>query len=241
MIITAQLFFNELDLLELNCRNLEGHVDAHVIVEARTTFTGLPKPLNFALNAARFSGLPIIYREIELDPKAESPWHREGESHRKLHEIVKTIDPEIAIWSDADELVDPAAIGLFREHGGEVMTLDMDHLVYFFDRVRPDIRDINGKIAYFLKGRANQPWRGETHWPTIYQAGWHMEYMGHREILADKLGAISHATEEGCIEMRRRVIAGERPGLEQAIEYPFEKLPEYVRNHPLDYARYFNL
>ena len=45
MIITAQLFFNELDLLEINANNLKGQVDAHVIVEATTTFTGLPKPL----------------------------------------------------------------------------------------------------------------------------------------------------------------------------------------------------
>ena len=131
-------------------------------------------------------------------------------------------------------------IPLFRKHGGEVMTLDMDHLVYYFDRIRPDIRDINAKIAYFMKGRANQPWRGETHWPTIYEAGWHMEYMGHRSVLAEKLAAISHATEEGCVEMRRRVLEGERPGLEQAVAYPFEKLPEYVRANPKIYAENFH-
>ncbi len=239
MIITAQLFFNELSLLELNARNLAGHVDAHVIVEARTTFTGQPKPLYFEDNRERFRGLNIIHKVIDLDPKAESPWHREGESHKKLLEVVREVKPDIVIWSDADELVSPEAIKLFPSVQSEVATLDMDHLIFFFDRYRPDVRDHNGKIAYFMPSRPNQPWRGETHWPVIYEAGWHLEYMGGRDHLAAKLAAISHATEEGCIEMRRRVLEGECPGLEVAVPYPTEKLPLYVQNNLGLYAHNF--
>lgn len=240
MIITAQLFFNELELLELNCRNLAGAVDAHVIVEARTTFTGLPKPLHFEENKERFRGLNIIHEVIELDPRAESAWHREGESHQKLLAAVKKVAPEIVIWSDADELMDPACIGIFKANGGECMTLEMDHLIYYFDRVRPDIKDQNGKIAYFMAGRPNQPWRGETHWPLIYEAGWHLEYMGQRDHLAAKLAAISHAPEEGCVEMRRRVLEGERPGIDATVHYPLTKLPLYVQNNPGLYAHHFS-
>lgn len=239
MIITAQLFFNEVDLLRLNCLNLAGHVDAHVIVEARTTFTGQPKPLYFEENKERFRGLKIIHEVIDLDPNAASPWDREGESHRKLLAVVKKVNPEIVIWSDADELTSPESISLFRKHGGECMTLEMDHIIFYFDRIRPDVKDRNGKIAYFLPGRANQPWRGETHWPVIYDAGWHLEYMGDRDHLAAKLAAISHATEEGCIEMRQRVLEGERPGLSQTVEYPITKLPLYVQNNRQLYSRYF--
>jgi len=240
MIITAQLFFNELDLIEINANNLRGHVDAHVIVEARTTFTGLPKPLYFEENKERFAGLPIIHRVIELDPKAESPWHREGESHKKLLEVVREVDPEIAIWSDADELTRPEAIPLFKKHGGECMTLDMEHLIFFADRRRPDIRDHNGKIAYFLKGRANQPWRGETHWPFIYEAGWHFEYMGGAIRLSEKLAAISHATEEGCINMRQQVVNGAMPGLEQTVDYPLDQLPTYLLQNREKYSHLFS-
>lgn len=239
MIVTAQLFFNEVDLLRLNCLNLAGKVDAHVIVEARTTFTGLPKPLYFEENREKFTGLNIIHEVIDLDPTAESPWHREGESHKKLLEVVKKVNPEVVIWSDADELTDPACIDIFKEVGGECMTLEIDHLIYYFDRVRSDIKDKSGKIAYFLKGRANQPWRGETHWPIIYEAGWHMEYMGNRQHLADKLAATSHGIEEACIEMRKRVLEGERPGLNQTIYYPTKKLPRYVQDNLALYSPYF--
>lgn len=240
MIITAQLFFNEVDLLHLNCLNLAGHVDAHVIVEARTTFTGIPKPLYFDENKARFVGLPIIHHVIDLDLGAASPWDREAESHRKLLAAVRQVNPDIVIWSDADELVDPQSIEVFKAHGGECMTLEMDHLIFYFDRIRPDIKDTNGKIAYFLPGRANQPWRGETHWPIIHEAGWHLEYMGGRDHLAAKLAAISHATEEGCIDMRRKVLEGDKPGLSQTVAYPVEKLPLYVRNNLALYKNYFS-
>lgn len=239
MIITAQLFFNELDLLELNCRNLAGVVDAHVIVEARTTFTGIPKPLHFEENKARFHGFNIIHHVIDLDMGAASAWDREAESHRKLLAAVRQVNPEIVIWSDADELMDPACIDIFKANGGECMTLEMDHLIFYFDRIRPDIKDTNGKIAYFIPGRPNQPWRGETHWPIIHEAGWHLEYMGPRERLADKLAAISHATEEGCIDMRQRVLEGEKPGLSQTVAYPLKKLPLYVQKNLGLYAHNF--
>lgn len=240
MIITAQLFFNELDLLEINCHNLRGVVDAHVIVEARTTFTGKHKPLWFAENKSRFREFKIIHKVIDLDPAAENPWHREGESHKKLNEFVKEVNPEIVIWSDADELTRPECVDLFRGLGSEVATLEMDHLIYYFDRIRPDIRDQNGKIAYFIPGRANQPWRGETNWPIIYEAGWHFEYMGERPHLMAKLGATSHALEEGAVSMRAAVQAGERPGLQLTTPYPRDKLPAYVLDNHNKFKSYFS-
>ena len=55
MIVCAMPFLNELDLIEIKFRELAGVVDLFVIVESPLTFTGLPKPLVFAENKARFA------------------------------------------------------------------------------------------------------------------------------------------------------------------------------------------
>lgn len=239
MIITASLFFNELELLELKCRTLAGIVDAHVIVESPLTFTGQPKPLHFANNRARFREWNVISSVIDLPAEAESAWHREGASHRLLLQAVKPLQPEIVIWSDTDEIARPDAVERFRKVGREVATLEMDHVNFYFNRHREDVKDQNGKIAYFDKNREHQPWRGETQWPILKDAGWHFEYFGQREILLAKLAATSHASEPGGLEMHRQVGLGERPGMEKSVTYPMEKLPLYVQQNPERYADSF--
>ena len=49
------IFSNELDLLEIRWRELNSYVTKFVILEANTTFTGIPKPLFFASNRDRFA------------------------------------------------------------------------------------------------------------------------------------------------------------------------------------------
>lgn len=53
--IDVVTFFNEFDMLEARLRLLDAHVDAFVIIEANHTFSGLPKPWNFDVQAARFA------------------------------------------------------------------------------------------------------------------------------------------------------------------------------------------
>ena len=227
MIVTASLFFNELDLLELRCHTLKGIVDAHVIIEATTTFTGKPKRLIYGETRERFSDFPIIHEVVELPSVVDSPWDREHASHAYLLHAVKRIDPEIVIWSDADELARPDTVDRFKALKTECATLDLDHLIYFADRIRPDIRDLNPKIGYFDRDCYHQPWRGQTHWPVLDDAGWHFEYMGSRENLMAKLEAISHAPEEGCQAMRAAIARGDYPGFNRTVPYPRSALPIY--------------
>lgn len=239
MIVTAQPFFNELDLLEIKCRELAGVVDAHVVVEATTTFTGIPKPLHFAENKARFAAFPIAHVVVELPAVAASPWEREGAQYRAVLDAVRIIGPEIAMWVDADEVPRADTVERFRSAKTATMTLDMDHMLFFFDRVDVSQRWTNGKIGYFDRTAPHQPWRGETHWPVLPNAGWHFEYFGRREELMAKLGAVSHAPEPGCQDMRRRVGEGELPGLERTERYPTERLPACVREHSQRFAGQF--
>ena len=233
MIITAQPFFNELDMLEIKCRELAGIVDAHVILEATHTYTGLPKPLHFAENRARFAQWPILHYVSNLHEADEiaEPWDREFLQRRELLEIVRQINPELVIWCDADEIPRRDTVSRFRERGLRVMTLDMDQLIFFFDRLDTRYRCTEAKIGRWDPSCTMQPWRGETFWPVLEDAGWHFEFFGDRETLMAKLWATSHATEEGGAMMRAEIERGDLPGLEKAVPYPAWKLPAFVREN----------
>lgn len=238
-IVTAQPFFNELDLLELKVRELEGVVDAHVIVESGLTFTGLRKPLHFLDNAGRFTGIPIFHRAIDLPHEAPSPWDREGATHRALLEVVREIEPEIVIWVDADELPRRSTVERFLELGVQTATLDMDVLLFGFDRLDLQERWRKATISRWHPGIQRQPGRGETGHPVLEDAGWHLEYFGRDLELGAKMLATSHAPEVGAEDMRRRLAAGELPGIERTVRYPDALLPRDVQLHRGRYARHF--
>ena len=69
-IIDTFLFFNELDLLDIRLKVLHKYVDFFLIVEARQTFSGKPKPLFYQENKNRFSRFKdkIIHYVIEDTP-----------------------------------------------------------------------------------------------------------------------------------------------------------------------------
>ncbi len=230
MIITAQPFFNELDLLEIKCRELEGIVDLHVVVEAPMTYTGIPKPLHFAENKARFAQWPIHHVVAELQQTANSPWDRERRQHEFVRSTVAKLRPEIAMFLDADELPKFDTVNRFRRAKKNAMHIDMDWITFFFDRICfPDPNDSWG------------PWRGdeldENPATVLANAGWHFDYFNFGDqFLVDKLKAISHAADEGGDSMLKAVQAGGFPGIERTVAYLLEKLPRCVRENRQRYA-----
>lgn len=226
MIITAQPFFNELDLLEIKCRELEGVVDLHVVVEARRTFTGLVKPLFFSDNKARFERFPILHKVVDLPDVADSPWEREQFQYECVREEVRRLQPSIAMFLDTDECPRKDVVGRFKEMGIPVATLEMDQLLFSFDRMDSTCKWTNGKICHYEPSMTI--WRGFEA-PILPDAGWHFEYFGGREVLMQKLNAFSHAPEEGVRNMRKLLENGELPGWERTIPYPKEKLPECLK------------
>lgn len=232
MIVTAQPFFNELDLLEIKCRELEGVVDAHIIVESRLTFTGIPKPLHFADNKDRFRGLPIVHVVVDLPPVMPSAWHREHIVHKEILAAVRAFDPQIVIWGDVDEVPRRDVVERFLASGLRTVTLDLDRILFYFDRYDPSDRPTASRMGYFERGRDHQPWRGEKY-PEIPTAGWHFQYFpfGRKEHLIDKLLATSHAIEDDDVSIwstRRQVREGKLPGLERTVPYPLESLPPFI-------------
>jgi beta-1,4-mannosyl-glycoprotein beta-1,4-N-acetylglucosaminyltransferase len=226
MIITASPFFNELDLLEVKLYELQGEVDAHVIVESELTFTGLKKPLFFWENRKRFEQFKIEHFVCNLPPRAESPWVREQIQYQTVRDAVLSINPAIVLWVDADEIPKAGTVARFLETGNETMTLEMDMLLFYFDRIDVTQKWHNGKIGRYNPKVSEQPWRGQTNHPILKDSGWHCEFFGGKDHLAAKLRAVSHAPEEGCRNMLRLVESGRLPGIERTEHYPTEKRPK---------------
>lgn len=228
MIITAQPFLNELDLLSIKLTELEGEVDAHIIVEADRTFTGEPKRMFFAENADHFKRWNVIYRSLSPPEKADSPWVRERMQYDFLRSVVAEVSPEICMWLDADEIPKRGTVNRFRESGERSMTLGMDFLMYDFSHHLEGRVWMNGKIGYYGKEQP-QLWRGSEGLPTMLNAGWHCEYFGGREVATLKCNATSHACEPESAPFRQAVEAGECPGIEGCKDYPIERWPVLAR------------
>ncbi len=113
---------------------------------------------------------------------------------------------------------------------GRAHTLEMDHMLFYFDRADVTQKWGNAKVQVY-DPTGDQPWRGTEGCPVIRDAGWHFEYFGGRSELMSKLAAVSHAPEPGCQNMRRLVEAGELPGIERTAHYPIERLPRFVREN----------
>lgn len=114
------IFFNELDLLEIRLHELAASVDFFVIVEARQTFTGMPKPLIFDENRARFSAfadriIHIIADEALALPPGASAWDRETAQRNAILRGFAAARPEdLVMFSDLDEIPSGAQMARIR-------------------------------------------------------------------------------------------------------------------------------
>lgn len=105
---------NELDLLEVRLRELEGLVDVHVISESPRTYAGTEKPLHFAEHRARFDRWLDTIRYV-VTTRLEAAtfqhfgdqvrWQRENGQRAALGEALHGLEPDdVVILSDVDEI-----------------------------------------------------------------------------------------------------------------------------------------
>ncbi len=119
MIYDCFPFFNEIELLELRMHELDGIVDKFVLVEATKTHTGLPKPLYFAENRARFDAFAnkIIHVVVDDMPSGDGPrahWVRERFQRNSIARGLVNCRPEdIIMVSDIDEIPNPQTVAQF--------------------------------------------------------------------------------------------------------------------------------
>ncbi len=85
-------FFNELDLLEARLSEMARMVDHFVVIEARQTFRGDPKPLYFQENSHLFARWSAQLDHVVVDlPEGPDAWARER--HRARHRSARPRRP----------------------------------------------------------------------------------------------------------------------------------------------------
>jgi len=132
-------FFNELDLLELRLNELSDVVDVFVIVEARQTFTGDPKPLHFDENKTRFAKFLPKIRHLVLDsfPDHLGSWGREEYQRNTLREkLHDTKAEDVILFSDLDEIPRASVVQQIAQQGikrGEVYCLSLSWSYFYLN------------------------------------------------------------------------------------------------------------
>ncbi len=128
-------FHNEIELLRLRLAEMGPWVDQFVIVEARTTSTGQPKPLYF--EAAKDQCGPWLRKiaHVVIDafpPEADTAWAREFWQRdlaiRSLDQLAAPQD--MILLTDADEIVRREALNGYT---GGVLALKMQTCRYFLN------------------------------------------------------------------------------------------------------------
>lgn len=143
-VFDAIIFSNELDMLEVRWRELHPYVSKFVILESNTTFTGIPKPLFFASNRARFAFAEdkiahgvfsgrTANRGSHKDPFVLESAQR-GAMNGLLHRAGIS-NGDLLIMSDTDEIPSPHTIKLLQwcDEVPPVLHLELRHYMYSFE------------------------------------------------------------------------------------------------------------
>lgn len=236
MIVTAQPFLHELDLLEIKFAELEGIVYKHIVVESTKTFTGIDKPLYFESCAERFERYPVHHVVLDLPGGSMSPWGREKITHLRIAEEVARLNPSIVIYSDADEIPRRSAVYRFMDSELKTARLSMHHLNYFFDR-RVNWMGWDFAKIHRFDANGKQPCRSDRDFPLLPDAGWHFQNMIGDGRIMEKLKATSHASDSEANGFTRRIASGELVDIQHTEE--FTDLPEFVLQNKDRFHKYF--
>ena len=240
------LFNNELRILEMKLHEMAGWVDAFVLVEARQTFTGAPKPLVFQENRARFAAFAdkIVHVVVDRFPDhVRHPWAREY--HQRDMGITglsgRVREDDLVIVSDSDEVIDKAAV---QDFDGEFAPMGLERMRYFLnyrqalppDRLKeyPSVWRA-GYLRSIGLSSARETIRFDKKVPRLSPAGWHFTSVSDASGIAEKLNNTSHQQFAGASpEAMAAILADLRAG---RIETGWERcelderFPDYLRAH----------
>jgi hypothetical protein len=197
VIVDCFTFYNELDLLEIRLRVLEGVVDRFVLCEAPFTFRGTPKPLYYAENAARFARWAdrIVHLVYDAAPDAD-PWVNEWGQRAFLTTALAGLDPaDQVLIGDVDEIPAPENLAL-RASPGHILVHKQRIAGGYFNRIMGEgWCGTRALAAGDLGGRSLNDIRfldyGDVH--EYVDGGWHLSSLGGAAVRADKFHTLSHA------------------------------------------------
>ena len=214
-IIDCFTFNNELDVLELRLRELGSIVDRFVLVEAAVSHTGLPKPLHFADNRARFAEWADRITHVALPnlPESADPWVRENAQREAIAGHIGPVgDRDFVVVSDVDEIprADTLASAV-RRRDYVIMGLRLAHFYLRLNYLQIRGRDPTYVWPVLARGNAfkrfgpqklrdlrvgierrHRAGTLETGYAVEENAGWHFSYVGDDAHVLLKLKSFAH-------------------------------------------------
>jgi len=205
MVYDCFQFFNELDLLKMRLNILNDVVDKFVISEATVTFSGNKKPLYFAENRNEFKEFEdkIIYQLVDDTPDV-NPYMRDSfQKCAVKRPLVDCKDDDVIIFSDVDEIPNPAKIKELLNNFDAAKVYHMAQRMFYcylnVEEVTGQLLSITGEFdgiqdkkwlgtkvcAYsFLKPITTESLRSPDKKECgirVEDGGWHFSYMGRRK------------------------------------------------------------
>lgn len=138
------IFNNELDILEIRWRELYPYISKFVILESKTTFTGIPKPLFFTSNRARFAFAAdkvvdgMFPGRVATPGSHQDPFVLESQQRMAMNRLLHhagVMNDDILLMADTDEIPSPHTLKLLQwcDEIPAVMHLELKHYMYSFE------------------------------------------------------------------------------------------------------------
>ncbi len=240
MIIDCMYFNQELDILEIRLNILDPYVNKFVIVEARETFSGVPKPLYYLENKERFAKwndkithhiaeeTPELRKQALLSPNTgngEHYWVREFIQKESAKEALKFCeDSDLVFISDVDEIWNPEMFNEALFSDVIYKPKQKPYLYYLNQRTDEDWLGWTGTIVTYYKNIKDECINhlrtdSMTKYTVLENGGWHFNSIGGQQ---KKREAFKHPIYENDIEWKRREIN---------MRKDESDLPEYLINN----------
>lgn len=243
MVIDAFYFLNELDTLEIRLNILDPYVDKFILVEARETFSGVPKPLYYLENKERFAKWNHKIQHYTAEPEqfiemakvspntgnGEHYWVREFAQKESLQNALKGLDDEdIVFISDVDEIWNmDTSIG-----DAVYKPKQLPYMYYLNQRTDEDWLGWTGTVVTKYKNIKDvciNHLRTDsmTDYVVIENGGWHFNSLGGKD---KKREAFKHPIYENDYEWKRR---------EVNMRIDESDLPDYLIKNKEQWTRLF--
>lgn len=201
-VFDAIIFSNELDLVEIRWHVLKPYVTKFIIIESNTTFTGIPKPLYFASNRARFAfaqnqiSYGFFPGRVRHPGSHEDPFKLENEHRMAMNFLLQQSGisyGDLLIMSDADEIPSPHTIKLLQwcDEVPPVLHLELKHYMYSFEF---PVDYSSWRAAAHIYSPSTRYKHSRVSNLILSDAGWHCSFcFKYLQDFVFKMTAYSHA------------------------------------------------
>lgn len=197
------MFRGELDMLQCRLEAMQGCDVQHVVVEARTTHRGIPKPLHYGQDVLAFEPWQDQITHVVADLPDGSPWQREHFQRNSAWAIIdaEASDDDTVIIGDCDEIPSPA---LLAWKGPGVAAVRMRVCLFAADWEVPQMyvppQCVIATAGWLRRQAAAGRYLAEVRdardcWPVFEDGGTHLSWIGGVEAQRQKLLTATCHTE----------------------------------------------